>query len=160
LESVLELRLRLAKEKDRPPFKIFGNDSVLTAIRARPADVQELQETGAFSPKQLRMFGDAIVEAVQAGLAIPEDALSVYPRKPPPRFDPAVPERVRRLRSRRDGIARRMKLNPSLLLSKSQLTAIAAARPRTRSELRGIEGIRRWQVEELGDPILQAMKKG
>jgi ribonuclease D len=157
LEALLELRLRLAEQKDRPPFKIFSNETILGIVRSRPATPQALQNNGSLSAKQKKMYGRRIVEAVASAMALPNDSLPVYPRRKPPLPDAKVPDRIQSLRRWRDGRARALKLNPSLLLNKAQMTNVAKQDPRSLRDLRNIHDLRCWQVDAFGKDILHLL---
>jgi hypothetical protein len=45
-----------------------------------------------------------------------------------------------------------------VLCGKSTLEAIVRARPADRAALAAVDGLRRWQVEVLGDAVLQALQ--
>jgi ribonuclease D len=159
LESLLELRLRLAEQKDRPPFKIFSNDVVLRIVKLRPKNMNALQNSGILSPKQTRMFGTDILEAVATGLAVPDASLPVYPRKRAPKPDPSVPERIQRIRRWRDAKARSLQLDPALVLNKGLMTRIAKSEPKGFADLKKIEDLRNWQIQTFGEEILRSLSR-
>ncbi len=159
VEGVLRYRMAEAERKDRPPFKVFSNKAILEMARVRPLSIKRLSMLGVLSEKQIRMHGDALVEAVRQGVETPEPDLPVYPRRRAPAVSPRVPERVRTLRLWRDEQAETLSLDPALVLSKALISAIAVRNPRTLAELAEVEDIRHWQVETFGLRIIEVLEE-
>ena len=159
LEGLLAFRQRVAQEKDKPLFKIIGNDAVMKIVTAKPVDMKGLKAVNALSQRQIRLFGRQIIQIVHDALKVPQRNLPVYPRKKPPATDPAVPNRIKALKRWRDARAKSLKINPALLFNKSLLTAIASAKPRHFKQLDQIGDMRKWQKTEFGKEIIALMKK-
>jgi len=159
LEALLQSRRRIAERKDRPLFKIIGNDALLKIAKARPVTLKRLEGTKALSGKQMGMFGEELIRSVKEAMAIPEDRLPEYPRKKPPRQKPKVPRRVQAIRTWRDTEAEKMDLDPALICNKAMMTAIAARNPRRMSDFNDIPDMRNWQREVFGKEILSVLKK-
>ena len=160
LEALLQYRKEVAKAKDRPFFKTFSNASLLALAKARPRTLKRLKSSGILSERQIQMYGEALVSRIEAAMKIDEDRLPVYPRKRPPKTHPAVPNRIRLLRNWRDRRARQLELDSSILLTKSLLTAIAAANPASPEDLEKIPDMRNWQRREFGAQIVAALRGG
>ncbi|RJQ76700.1 MAG: ribonuclease D [Desulfobacteraceae bacterium] len=159
LEELLLLRDAVARQKDRPLFKIISNASLLKIATVLPADIKALKASQALSGKQTEMYGQAVVAAVEKVLAIPVCQLPVYPRQRTPRMSPRIPRRVKALREWRDAAAAKLKLDSSLLLNKSLISEIAIHKPRTIAELSKIPQIHQWQVEAFGDRIIVILNR-
>lgn len=158
LEELLRLRDAIARQKDRPLFKIISNAALLKITIEPPANLDQLGQSRALSAKQLDMYGQSIMAAVTRGNDIPADMLPTYPRKRAPRLSPKIPRRVKALRAWRDDTAARMKLDPALLFNKSLIREIAAHNPKTLEDLRRIPQIHAWQVETFGEKLLSVLK--
>ncbi|MCG2759568.1 MAG: HRDC domain-containing protein, partial [Desulfobacteraceae bacterium] len=52
LEALLQLRLSMAEKKDRPLFKIIGNNSLMKIVKEKPANLKQLEKIQALSKKQ------------------------------------------------------------------------------------------------------------
>jgi ribonuclease D len=65
--------------------------------------------------------------------------------------------RADRLRAVRDQAAERLRLDRGFLMPRWQLEKIAAAHPTTLDELAALDTVRRWQIEALGDDLLNAL---
>ena len=84
LEALLQFRKKVAGKKDKPLFKIIGNNDLMKITLARPVTLQGLKGTKALSNRQVSIYGKALVETINKAIKIPEDKLLVYPRKKAP----------------------------------------------------------------------------
>jgi hypothetical protein len=50
-----------------------------------------------------------------------------------------------------------MNIDPSIVLTKLQMSSIAMKTPRDILELRQLEELKNWQVDEFGDEILEVL---
>ena len=58
----------------------------------------------------------------------------------------------------RDAAAQRLDLDPGVAASRERLEAIARRRPSSLEELAEIPELRRWQIEEMGEAWLTALR--
>jgi ribonuclease D len=157
LEELLQLRDAIARQKDRPLFKIMSNAALLRIATVLPTSIKALTACNALSHRQIDMYGPYVVAAVERALAMPSARLPRYPRQRTQRLSPRIPRRVKALREWRDQIATELALDPSLLLNKSLIREIATCKPRTIEELRNVPQIHSWQVEAFGEQILTVL---
>jgi len=160
LEALLVARQEMARKKDRPPFKVMGNDALLRLAQERPRNRKALEAMGVFSKKQLPMVADGVLAAVERAMALPDSQLPIYPRTRQPALPRAAARRVEILKQWREKAATRLGLDPGLLFPKSLVTAVAQKGPKTLADLGRVEGVRRWQVEALGPEMLEALGSG
>ncbi len=158
LEAVLQFRRVAAERKDRPLFKVFGNEAIQQVVKTRPTSLNRLAASGALSQKQTRMYGEEIVAAVQTALDLLDDDLPIYPRRRSQATSPRAPERVRVLKRWRDETADRLDLDPAVVLTKSLIQAIAVQNPQDEAALGQVGEIRTWQVEAFGAEILERLR--
>jgi ribonuclease D len=158
LEALLQLRRRLAKERDRPLFKVFSNKSMLALALAAPTTPRQIEAVGALSKRQLSMYGPALLNAVKKASSLSPKQRPVYPRKRSPRLPAGVPERVTALKTWRDRKALALDLDPGLVLNKTLIQAIAVAKPRNPKDLAAIADIRRWRCKAFGSELVNLMK--
>ena len=135
LESLLQLRRRLAKLKDRPLFKVLSNKSMLTLATTMPTTPRALEQAGALSPKQIQIHGKALLQAIRTARDLPEKERPVYPRQRSPRMPARVPDRVAVLKEWRDRKAQALGLDPGLMLNKALMQAIAIRHPQNNTDL-------------------------
>ncbi len=159
LESILQLRFKIAEEKDRPLFKVFSNTSAMKLATTAPTSAKELKETQALSAKQINMFGAALVDAIRSSYDIPYNELPKYPRKKAPVIDPKVPARVKALKAWRDVCAKKLKIDPAIVATKAIITNLAVHNPKNLDELDVIDDMKTWQKKEFGKKILDLLAK-
>ncbi len=152
-EALLRFRLELARKRDRPPFKILGNQPTVEMARTLPVDVSGLSTVPGLSKGQVRAMGNGLVQCIQKALDLPTDDLPVYPRRRSRRPKPGVLQRIRALKAWREKRAAELKLNPSVLFTNAQIQAVSEAKPKQPRDLGSIEGIRKWQLRAFGEEI-------
>lgn len=158
LESLLQMRNAIARQKDRPLFKIISNAALKKIALTSPENLKHLKTANILSDKQLNMYGKAVIEAVRNAQSIPSSQLPIYPRRRSPRVPRQVPARVKILRAWRDKIANDLELNSALLLNRALIKAIAVEKPATLEALSKVEGIHQWQVDAFGDEIIKVFE--
>jgi ribonuclease D len=158
LRALWEWRERTAQALDRAPFRVAGNEVLVALARAAPRTPAALAAAPLMPPTIARRYGSELLEAVAAGLAVPEEDLPRPERRPRFRPDPEVDARFQRLRELRARRAPEVGLDPGLILPNWAMQEIARAAPRTPQDLDAITEIRRWQREVVGDrEILEAV---
>jgi ribonuclease D len=157
LRELWALRESLARAADRPPFKILSEEILLAIARAAPRDTAALATLPGVTPRVLGRWGQALMAAVERGLALSEADLPQLPHRPRLRIPGAVSRRVEALRKWRAGATERLGLEPGLLLPNRLITQIAEAAPRTIEQLAAVEGVRRWRADTFGGEIIAAL---
>ena len=159
LEALLQYRDKIACRKDRPHFKIIGNQALMQLATSKPSTPYQLEKTGVLSPKQLDWYGNALITIIKEVLQSPAAEFPVYPRKKAPPLPPQVPERIRALRTWRDHKASELKIDPTLLLTKAQLAALAIAKPVDQKQLVLVDGLKTWRRQVLGPDIVRILRR-
>jgi ribonuclease D len=159
MRELWELRERLARSADRPPFKVLGEDVLLRVAQSAPTDAATLGTLSGITPRVLERWGGAILAAVEQAQALPDGDLPTIPRRPRPVIPGAVSRRIEALRRWRTGATERFGLEAGVLLPNRLISVIAAAGPRTLDDLVSVEGVRRWRAETLGSEILAALER-
>jgi len=159
LRALWNLRERLARSADRPPFKVLGDATLVALAVAAPRSVADLAPVPGCTPRVVGRWGQAIIEAVARAQAQPESELPVPPR--PPRV-PSVPGAIRRrielLRQWRTVAAPPTGLEAGVVLPNRLMRPIAEAAPRDVDALARVDGVRHWRVEAFGPQILAAIR--
>jgi len=159
LEALLQFRMRKAKERDKPLFKVIGNEAIIKVALAKPASLAGLKKTKAFSPKQIQMYGKNVVEIVNNAIKIPEKKLPVYPKISAPPVEASVPARVKALKSWRDSKARALKIDPGIIFNNAFISSVAVKNPLNTKALAKTEGMKNWQRKEFGKEIITLLKR-
>jgi ribonuclease D len=157
LREVHAWREELAARSDRAPFRILSNEPMLEIARIQPRELAGLRAIRGVGGELVERRGRELLGVVQRGLELPESEiprLARAARRPP---DPAYEARLERLKALRNELAARYELAPGVLCPNGTLEAIARAEPRSVEELRSIPELRRWQIEEIGDALVQAV---
>ncbi|MGD8881576.1 MAG: HRDC domain-containing protein [Desulfobacterales bacterium] len=159
LEALLHLRKEIAQQRDQPLFRIMGNKSILTIAETRPQSIKKLLETEALGSKQIDRYGKNVVAAVKTALRIPAKDLPKYPRKTAPMVPAIVAKRVKELRRWRDGLAKKLEIDPSIICTKALISAIAVQKPVNLGGLSRIKELKTWQATGFGNDIIGILRK-
>ena len=158
LRELVPWRDSVAKEVDRATFRVMGNEVLLEIARRAPRSVKELSTLKGMPRGILDRGAHAILDAVKRGLEVADDHLPKFPRAPKWEKEDDFDDRVSKLKSVRDAAATRLNLDPGVLCSRERMEAIVRKRPGKISDLEDVPGLRRWQIEELGDAFVSALK--
>jgi len=159
LEALLQFRKETARKKDRPPFKIMGNDSILKLAETKPDSLEKIRDTDALSQKQADIYGRDIVRIIGRAVRMPENMLPVYPRERFLRVSESDSKRIEALKKWREKKAVKLKMDPGLLFNNSLINVVGVKNPATYEEMDAISGIKNWQKRELGDEIVSVLRQ-
>ena len=158
LRELVPWRDAVAREADRATFRIMSNETLLEVARSAPASREDLARIKGMPRGLLERRAEEILEAVRRGLAVADDQLPRFPRSPRWDRDPDFDVRVSALKTVRDAAAQRLDLDPGVAASRERLEAIARRQPATLEELGEVPDLRRWQIEEMGEEWLRALR--
>ena len=158
LEALLQYRKTVAEKKDRPLFKIIGNDSILKIATARPATLRRLKGLKALSGRQISMYGNDLIQVVAGALKITENELPVYPRKTVSPIPSEVFERIKVLKSWRDSKAVALNMDSGMVCNNALITAIALKNPEDKKSMGTIKEMKKWQKTAFGREIITVLK--
>ncbi len=158
LRELVPWRDSIAKSLDRATFRVVGNDALLEISRVQPTTAAELSKIRGISRSILDRNGQDITDAVERGLAVPEADLPKFPRAPRWNRDPDFDANVAKLRAVRESLAQKLNLDPGVLCARDRLEAVARKKPQSVAELSEIPELRRWQIEVLGEGLVQALR--
>lgn len=158
LRELVPWRDSVAREIDRATFRVMGNEVLLEIARTAPRNVQQLATMKGMPRGILDRGGAAILSAVQRGLEVAEEHLPRFPRAAKWEREEDFEERVSKLKTVRDAAATRLSLDPGVLCSRERLEAIVRRRPERVKDLEDVPGLRRWQISEMGEEFVQALR--
>jgi ribonuclease D len=156
LRELYQWRDELARHLDRAPFRILNNETLLDLARTQPRNLTALAATRGVGPDLIRRRGPELLGAIERGLAVPPDEIPRPDRGVRTRPDPALIERIERLKIARNAAAAKLDLLPGVLCPNGTLESIARADPRTMEDLAAIPELRTWQRNVMGADLLQA----
>lgn len=155
LEGLLRFRFEIAEKRDRPLFKILGNESLMRIALMRPDNHDRLFESRLLSVRQLHMYGEDLVKIVREAMMLPDDMLPRYPRTRTEPQTPGLPQRIKKLKTWRDRAAEKIAIDPPLLMKNAVITTIAVRMPRTSDDLLCIPEIKEWQIKLIGSDLIR-----
>ena len=151
-------RESVAEREDKAPFRVIGNDALLAVSRVLPASAADLARVKDLPASLARRHGPALLDAVARARALPEQDLPRLERSARPPKDPDFDTRVERLKAVRNRVATELGLDPGVLCGRTTLEAVARAHPKDRAGLAQVSELRRWQVDVLGDALLEGLR--
>ena len=158
IRALYDFRDRLARAADRPPFKIFSNDTIIDAAKTKPQMDEDLAKMKALSPGHRQRFGRGIVRLVREAMALPEERLPERGESKPWLRDRELDGRINALKKVRDRFAAELKIDSSIVAPRHVLAAVAALQPKSVAELDEIPAMRNWQKQVLGEALVAASK--
>lgn len=141
-----------ARERDRPRGHIVPDDALIEVAQRRPRTEADLRNVRALSEAARRRHGDALLRAVEAGLAVPA---ADRPHQPPARkpFDETVAARVDLALALVKGRCLRDEVDPGLVATRAEVERLVAAGPSDRSPL--LQG---WRRKLVGEDLLRLLR--
>ena len=157
LQELHRWRSETAAREDRAEFRIVGNEVLLHLAQHPVGTVEELERVRDIGHDNADRRGARILAAIERGRLRPETTLPRIPRPPRRVSDPGFDARLEALKRERNVLATRLELAPGVLCPNGTLESIARAEPDSLPALSGVSGVRRWQVDVIGEPLLKAM---
>jgi ribonuclease D len=125
-------RDRIAERMNRPVFKVISDNLLLDIARNLPEKDVDLAGLG-LSPKQIRLWGGEILEAVKRGTVAP-----VVERESPRRPNDKTLKRLEKLKNWRKKVAQELGVESDIILPKIYLNILAEHPPKSLQELESI----------------------
>ena len=158
LEALLKLREKIAKKKDRPLFKIIGNNTLLKIAESKPGTLRHLKNLNVLSKKQLSIYADDLLTTINKAAKIPPiNDLPVYPPGKVPVMEPSVSKNIKALKLWRAEKAKMLNIDPALIANNSLLCTVAIKKPLKTKNLESIKEMKNWQKKEFGNEIIAVL---
>jgi len=158
LRELVNWRDTVAAQLDRATFRVMGNEVLLDLSRNPPRSVSELAAIKGMPKGMIDRAGADIIAAVRRGIDVPEAELPRFPKSQRWNKDKEFDARVVRLKGVRDEVARALDLDPGVLCSRERLENVARSDAKKTGELEAVPGLRRWQIEVMGEGFIQALR--
>ena len=146
-------RDREARRRDRPPFKVLNDRTLVALAQAYPRTREDLNGVPGLKPYHVRRYGGHVLGAVRRGM----HAQPPQPLPPPPRHSDAEVARFQALRAWRKEVAATRGVDPDVILGNAVLWALAEQNPRTLNDLGHIEGLGPWRRQAYSTAILKVL---
>jgi len=150
LREVATLRDTLARERDVPLKYIIPDDVMSGIVSLRPSSRDELAQLRRLDAGARKAFGDRIVAAVAAGLALSDDALPKKPSRPPGAEREAIVSTLAVLAS---AIAAQNELPPGLLVTRAALERLARELPGNAHDVARVLDASVWRASLVAEPL-------
>jgi ribonuclease D len=164
LRELFLYRDQRARSENRPPFKVLGNQVMLTLSEQRPRHYRELPPIKGISKRMADRYGRGILAAIRRGEQQPL-AWSDRPRPGPGSSHPpngrashACQARFEALRAWRNTTAEKRGVEPDIVLTNQTLWEVAHRNPRRTADLARDGLLARWQVDEFGQELLSVVQ--
>jgi len=154
LNELARLRENVARERNIPLKYVLADDVMLGLVALRPTSVEELAQLRRLDAGVRRQLGAAIVEAIRAGEAIPEDQLP--PRAPRP-LGAQRDALVAALALLVNALAAANDLPSTLLLSRAGIERIARELPASPEEIATLLDLTSWRRELVAEPMFRLL---
>lgn len=152
LRELYLLRDHLARELDRPTFKVMPDHALLAMARTAPRDLNSLHDIKGVSARWVREYGDDMLQAIRQGNQAKPPAKPAYQG-----MSDAAHDRFEALREWRKLTARQHKVESDLILPRDLLETLANKAPRSRKELQRLMDPLEWRFQQFGDEILKIL---
>ena len=129
LSELCVSRDRIAERMNRPVFKVVSDSLLLDIARRLPEKDVDLGGLG-LSPKQVRLWGSEILEAVKRGTVAP-----LVEREQSKRPNDRTLKRLERLKNWRKKVAQDLGVESDIVLPKTYLNSLAENPPKSLQEL-------------------------
>ena len=154
----MQWRDAAALKLDRATFRVVSNDVLFEAARTAPTSKSALGKIKGMPRGILERSGEEMLEAIVRGQAVPEGDLPKFPKSARWDRDPDFDHKVGALKAVRDAAATRLELDPGVLCSRERMEVVARQLPAEASAIEQIPDFRKWQVAELGEGFVNALK--
>lgn len=154
LRELYLMRDQLAREHNRPAFKILSEASLLAIAKYSPLSDQQLRSPVGLTKRQVDRFAHAILPAVRRGQAAP------IPRKPRGNHrDEAMIFRYEALREWRKQVARSRKVDSDIILPRDLMETLAREAPDNQAKLKALMRPLEWRFRKYGTQILKTLSE-
>jgi len=157
LRELHQARETLAIKADRPPFMILGNEVLVALAVLKPHDSNSILTIKGCTVNVVRRAGEAILAAVERGLAVLDSDLPVRRPAPRPRVSGAVQRRSEALRAWRVEAAKLVELDAGVIFPQRLIDRLAHDPPPDLDAFARVEGVGHWRAELFGAELLRRL---
>jgi ribonuclease D len=151
LSELCVSRAQIAERMNRPVFKVVSDALLIDIARNLPEKDVDLAGLG-LSPKQIRLWGDEILEAVKRGTVAP-----FVEREQTKRPNDAMLRRLQKLKNWRKKVAEELKVESDIILPKMYLNRLAEHPPKGLQELETIMQESPTRFKKYGEQIYRLL---
>jgi ribonuclease D len=161
LRAVWGYRDKQAAAANRPAFKLIPDPFLLSLAKSMPVSDGELAKMARRGSSMIRRHGPALLKAVAEGMAderpIPE--IPRPQRSRTVRSGPGIDRYLLPLKEWRNARVQRTGVAPVAVANNTLLKEISRLVPSDLDALADVPGIRRWQIADFGEELLDVVKQ-
>ena len=146
-----------ARERNRPVGRILSNEVLVDLARRTPQTQTDLQRLRGLPQREYERSADALLAAVQRGLAVPE-ADQPQPENREHRLTPSEELIVKFLDTSLKALCQREKLPPSFIGNRSDLETLVRRYRKNRLPVEGSPVLEGWRGELVGKDLLAILE--
>ncbi len=158
LRELAVVRDQLAKDRNRPPFKIISNDDLLLLAKSLPQNEDDLAKLFPRESAPVHRNRPLWLKAVSKGL----NTENPLPKREKTLFAPMTPQQEKlltKLKTWRNKQAEAEGVEPAMVVTSPALKEIAQRGPATLEALRSIPLLRQWQITRYGEQLIKELSK-
>jgi len=155
LQSLYDFREELAKEKNKPPFKIISNQALLEIARSFPKYHKQLENISFLSKNHIHQYGNGLLDAIKRS-----ERIVVKDRENHNRYDDVVQMLKERLNDWRRDKGVSLGVPSDVIISKDMLNKVAEVNPQSMYALKQLLQDLPVRFEHYGREIFDVIKKG
>lgn len=129
MQALLEFRDEEARELDRPPFKVLGNDLLIDIAKVHPSTQEGLRNIRGVTERIVVRYGKRLMEAIKKGGGVPPDQCPRFEKVERQRKSEAEVQRFERLKAASAHIANELDIDQAILCTNTTASTIASATP-------------------------------
>lgn len=143
-----------AKKQNRPPFKIFGDRTLIELAETAPDTLADLPPVYGMSNGQIRRYGRQIIRIIREARNAPTPKRPRSNNRRPP---DAVYNRYEKLYNWRKERAKRRGVESDVIISRDALWQLAHQNPKSQDDLAEIPCLGDWRRQAYGEDILDTL---
>lgn len=146
-----------ARQRNRPVGRVLSNEALVDLARRTPQTHTDLQRLRGLPQRELERSADALLEAVQRGLSVPE-ADQPQPENREHRLTPTEELIVKFLDTSLKALCQREKLPPSFIGNRGDLETLVRRYRKDRLTSEGSPMLEGWRGELVGKDLLAILE--
>jgi ribonuclease D len=156
LRELYLLRDEIARRRDWPHFKVFGDETMVQLAAMAPRRTEDLHGFRGLGERLIQRDGAAIIDAIARGRQSPPPR---PPQRPDSIPDPDVMARYEALHEWRKQRAAERGVESDVIVPRGVLWALARRVPHSLAELDAIPGLGPWRRTEYGAELLDVLAR-
>lgn len=154
VKALYLFRDQQAQKQNRPPFKVFGDRTLIELAEVAPTTLDDLPAVYGMSRGQIRRYGRQILKIVVEAQGAPVPKRPKTNSKRPPED---VYNRYEKLYKWRKERAKRRGVESDVIISRYALWQLAQDNPQNEADLFQVECLGSWRRKAYGEDILDAL---